>query len=232
MWDLRAFIAHRTDLAREVYVVAEVIATRPDANLIEPVAAAFKERFAGNGAGSIDIAVVKRGNQRRDDLDSDGSLDPCQLPYDDQAALSERWCPPLVQVRWPAPSNRSAGLWGERCPAHFPSCVSSPGGTHCQESDRSRSRLPEQDEHFPATETVFPNEGQGGSGESGWLSRDFNDGEWWTLVDVCLEPGHGLFTGRLIPIGWQAVNFSELTFTLRAAWRSLHTYNDCEWCQP
>ena len=222
VWDLRAYISHRTDLAREIYVVAEVISNRHDTNLIGRVATAFADRFQDNGAGSIDVALVTRGDVRRD-----GSA--CLDPYDETAA--NRFCLPLVQRRWPAaPAD---GLWSERCPPLAPSCVSAPGGSHCQTSGRSTSRLPGEGDHFPADMAVFPNEGPDGPDPaSRSLSRDFNDDEWWVVVDVCLEPGAGLFTGRLIHTSMQVLDFSGFILGSRAAWRSLHPRSNCLWCEP
>ena len=73
LWDLRAYVSHRTDLAREVHVVAELIAAEADASPLvpstNPLTArfldAFMDRFAAWGAGSIDVAVVARGTTRR-----------------------------------------------------------------------------------------------------------------------------------------------------------------------
>lgn len=223
IWDLRDYISHRVDLAREVFVVAQVISNRSDANLVAPVAAAFADRFEGSGAGSIDVAVVVRGTEQPDG-------DPCIDPYDE--ADADRFCRPQVLLRWPAALNPQAGLWAERCPAGSSSCVSQLGGNGCQQNGRSRSPLPAEGGHFGNGMTVLRNEGAGGLPETGWLSRDFNDFEWWVVVDVCLEPGPGLFTGRLIHAGMQALDFSDSTVGLRGAWRSLSFLNECTWCEP
>ncbi|MCZ0941679.1 MAG: hypothetical protein OXJ53_01335 [Gammaproteobacteria bacterium] len=223
IWDLRDYVSHRTDLAREVFVVAQVISNRSDTNLVEPMAAAFADRFAGSGAGSIDVAVVARGTEQ-----PGGGV--CIDPYDETAA--DRFCRPRVLRRWPEPANAQDGLWAERCPATNPSCVAQLGGNGCQQNGVSRSLLPAQGDHFGAGMTVLRNEGAGGLAEAGWLSRDFNDFEWWVVVDVCLEPGPGLFTGRLIHAGMQALDFSDLTLGLRGAWRSLQLLNECIWCEP
>lgn len=234
IWDMRAFLGHRAELAREVYSVAEVISSQTSTSPIEPVAEAFADRFRDAGAGSIDIAVVTRGAQREvggvnmacntfvPDADADGDED------DDDDALN--WCRPQVRVRWPGAAAPRDGLWSERCPALSPSCVAQLGGNHCQENGRSTSTLPRQGEHFPSIGAVFPNEA--GADESRWLSRLFSGAEWWVVVDVCLEPGHGTFTGRLIPAGMQALDFSELTVGVRGAWRALELLNDCDWCVP
>ena len=223
VWDLRSYMAHRTDLVREIHVVAEVISGDSETNIIEPVASAFTERFSGNSAGTIDVEVVGRGTDRGTGVD-------CLDPYDETAALADRWCRPLVLARWPDPATPQDGLWAEDCASTLLSCVSTLGGDNCTANGASRSLLPAEGAHFTGGMTVFRNET--GATESDWPSRDFNDAEWWVVVDVCLEPGHGLFTGRLIHAGMQAVDFSELTVGLRAAWRSINPLSICQWCLP
>lgn len=90
VWDLRQFIGIRTALAREMFVVAEIIANETNS---DPIAMAMQQAMAGlanDSAGSVEVAVVVRGTQ--------GS---CASPDD--------WCLPAVRLRWPG--NPADGQW-------------------------------------------------------------------------------------------------------------------------
>ena len=93
-WDVRAYIAHRTDLARELFVAAEVIANELDANPIDAVMGEARQRLERVSAGSIAVAVVTRGTQR-------GGGVACVDP--------NAWCLPRVAVLWP--TTPADGLW-------------------------------------------------------------------------------------------------------------------------
>ena len=214
IWDLRAYIAHRTDLAREVYVIAEIIAGAvadpfvpvPSASA-PPILDEFIDRFARRGAGSLDVAVVARGPVRRDGT-------PCPDPD----GTAGNWCPPRVFVRWPA--TPADGLWrdaGQRLPT----------GADCAPS---ASTLPDENVDLAADVSLLPNEASASANESDWLSRRMFAEEWWVVVDVCLHPGPGVFTGRLIQAGYDALDFGSYTTSFRAAWRSIHDAASCDWC--
>ena len=90
VWDLRQFIGIRTALAREMFVVAEIIANETNT---DPIATAMQQamaRLANDSAGSVEVAVVVRGTQGN-----------CASPDD--------WCLPAVQLRWPG--NPADGQW-------------------------------------------------------------------------------------------------------------------------
>ena len=221
VWDLRAYVSHRTDLAREVYVLAEVIADQadlaPNPNPIQrtndPNAPglldAFIERFSARGAGTLDIAVVVRGS-------TDRGASNC--------ADATAWCPPEVLRRWP--TTAADGVWD--------------GGGDCAPS---ASTLPAEGDEFPADACVLPNEDGGADGnlvcgdeatatEETWISRQMNPQGWWVVVDICLHPGPGVFTGPLIAAGMNALDFGSFTSRARGAWRSIHDRSVCDWCDP
>ena len=217
VWDLRAYIAHRTDLAREVYVIAEIVAGETEANPLrrssDPanprLIDAFIERFASRGAGSLDVAVVARGDAR-----ADGTA--CPADPDGTAAT---WCPPTVAVRWP--TDPADGLWEDARGRQR-------AGGDCAPS---ASTLPDQGDDFAATATMLVNEAAVSDDEADWLSRRMDDQEWWVVVDVCLHPGPGVFTGPLIRVGLDAMDFGSFTTRYRATWRSIHNCEVCSWCR-
>ena len=222
VWDLRAYVSHRTDLAREVYVLGEVIADQADlapnpsplqrsSNPAAPgLIDAFIERFSARGAGTLDIAIVVRGA-------TDRGTSNC-------SAGPPAWCPPEVLLRWP--ETPSDGVWD--------------GGGDCAPS---ASTLPDEGDAFPAGACVLPNEDGGADGnlvcgddgtatEETWVSRQMNERGWWVVVDICLHPGPGTFTGPLIAAGMNVLDFGGFTSHARGAWRSIHDRSVCEWCDP
>lgn len=226
VWDLRAFLAHRTDLVREVYVIAEVVAGETDQNPLrrtdDPanprLIDAFMERFATRGAGSLDIAVVVRGARRRD-----GTECP-----DDPDGTAARWCPPTVAVRWPPATDPADGLWQD---AH--SRLPLGGGGECvQRPPHFPPPLPREGDPFDETQAMLANEAAVGANEADWISRRMGEQEWWVVIDVCLHPGPGVFTGPLIRAGMEAMDFSSFTSRLTATWRSIHNREICTWCGP
>ena len=217
IWDLREYVSYRTDLARQMYVVAEVIAseTGPDSS-DSPVEAAVKlagESLAEGGAGRISVSVVVRGDRR------DASAGSAHADCEDE----NNWCLPRVIEVWPpAPPHADAGkgTWN--------------GGGDCVNHE---PRRPAVGKHFPSDMPVLPNEGQPpADGESTpahdqWLSRSMRQQEWWVLVDTCFHADPGLF-GSLALQGLEFFDISDSAFVLvrRAAWGSVHDYPDCKWC--
>ena len=169
---------------------------------------AFVGRFAGRGAGSLDIAIVVR-----DDEDRGGN--PC--------ADTDPWCPPLVVQRWPWPNPATDPdrLWpgggtagGDCAPATWDTPVRS----------AFLSALPDQDRQFRTDRLMLPNENASAAAEAGWLSRQIGAQQWWVVVDVCLHPGPGTFTGPLIAAGMNALDFGSFVTRVRAAWASIHDF--------
>ena len=209
VWDLRTYIGYRTDLAREMYVVAEAIADDPTgAPPFEVAIGRAEARLRGSSvSGSIRAAVIVRGTQRAD-----------STPCPDGA-----WCPPVVTARWPAMLDDSAGTW-----TRDDDGACRVGG----------SSLPAPGAHFGPGQRVLPNEGTDPDGdgpdsalpEADWVSRNLRDAEWWVVVDTCFDPRPGLFIGRLANM---AERMLDTSFALRkrAAWGSVHDRTDCDWCE-
>ena len=209
VWDLREYIAYRTELAREMYVVAEVIADHPDGSApferaIGPAVERLREE---SRSGVIRAATVIRGTQR-----PDGSACP-----------ADEWCLPKVSALWPPADNTTAGRW------------SSTTDNACADLGNS---LPAMDEHFTSEhKKVLPNEGADPDGdgpkvapaEGDWISRSLSDTEWWVVVDTCIDPEPGLFVGTMTNLAARMFDTS-LVLRRRAVWGSIHDRTDCDWC--
>lgn len=112
--DVRTLVGFRTDLARETFALAEVIANETQRNPVAAVMEEAMEEFDDDSAGTVAVAVVTRGTER-------GTGVPCVV---------DQWCLPRVALAWPA--SPGAGTWnspglcaaaGSSLPAqgqHFP----------------------------------------------------------------------------------------------------------------
>ena len=210
VWDLREYIGYRTELARELYVVAEAIADDPSGS--PPFELAIRQAEArlreNSSAGSINAAVVVRGTLR-----ADASTCP-----------EEGWCLPRVTIAWPPDVDDPAGTW------------SRDDDSVCTQAETLL--LPAAGSHFASEQRVLPNEGADIDGEDpgdppperGWISRNLSDTEWWVVVDTCVDPEPGLFIGRLSNM---AARMLDTSFALRkrAVWGSIHDLADCDWCE-
>ena len=210
VWDIREFVSHRTMLARDLYVAAQLVADQPAGaapigQVMEQLRARLEPRSV---AGTLRTAVVVRGTTR-----------PGAVPCTDGA-----WCSPRVAAVWP-PVGDPAGTGG--WPAGDSLCTT------------AVDPLPLSGQHFGELQRVLPNEGadpDGGGPETpppadAWVSRNMTATEWWVIVDVCFDPNPGLFLGRLTEL---SVDLLETSFVLRrrAAWGSVHDLADCDWCGP
>lgn len=91
--DMRTLVGFRTDLARETFALAEVIANETQRNPMAVVMAEAMAEFESNSAGTIAVAVVTRGTER-------GAGVPC---------VADQWCLPRVALVWPP--SPDAGTW-------------------------------------------------------------------------------------------------------------------------
>lgn len=208
VWDLRQYISYRTELAREMYVVAEAVADQPGGPV--PFGHAIGEavlRLQENArAGVVQAAVVVRGTQRPDGSD---------CPPDE-------WCLPRVSAAWPTPGDSTAGRWSDA------------GGNACA---AVANPLPAAGEHFESEQKLLPHEGadpdadgpRAAPAEEDWISRTLSETEWWVVVDTCVDPQPGLFIGRMTNA---AAGMLDTSFALRrrAVWGSIHDRADCDWC--
>lgn len=200
IWDLREYIAHRTDLVREIYVLAEAMADEID-DTVPPFASVLgpggplRQRLAeGTVAGAASAALVVRGTTRRD-----GS-----------ACAANTWCPPTVALAWPA--TEAERVW------RVGTAVGCAGA----------NALPAVGTAFAPTETVLAGEGTNSAAEQTWVSRNMSDQEWWIVVDVCIRPDPGLSRG-LTHFAIATLDLST-DIRKRVTWPSVHDRDDCAWC--
>ena len=211
VWDIRQFIAYRTELAREMYVVAEAIADDREGEApLESVLELAQSKFEDTSvSGSIHAAVVVRG----------------WIHTGGEECVDDEWCRPMVTVTWPASSDDTAGTWSRDGSA---GCARAPGV------------LPQAGIHFRGNEPVLPDEGADPDGDGplpapqppNWVSRNLTDTEWWVVVDTCIEPEPGLFIGHLVNWADDMLDTRTLAWQRRVAWGSIHDLADCDWCEP
>ena len=206
VWDLRQFTAHRTDLARELYVVSEILAAGGgwDQDALEAdgeatqVLARVGERLGRSGAGWVEAAVVRRGEQRN-------ASTSCSPP--NETDPSQSWCPPLA-------ARRFGGLqWGGQG-----DCADRPSG------------LPDEGDHFGEGEAVLANE----TAAEGSVSRLMADREWWVVIESCSHFGEGDGAAALMGALWDRMPALGVSVVLvrRAVWASTDAVGDCLWCSP
>lgn len=204
VWDLRQFTAHRTDLARELYVVSEILAAGGDWDQdalaadgeATQVLSRVQERMGRSGAGWAEAAVVQRGTQR------DAST-PCPAYNETTPRLS--WCPPFVSRRL----GRLA--WG--------------GEGDCADLP---SRLVAQGAHFGDGEAVLANE----TAAEDSVSRLMVPREWWVVIESCSHFGEGDSTVALLGAIWDGMPTLGVNVALvrRAVWGSVDDVGECDWC--
>ena len=104
IWNLRQYTAYRTDVVREMYVAAELIANETGSsasdNPIPIVVERVMDKLGNGGSGTIDVALITRGDRR---------LATATVPHPDCATPGE-WCLPRVALKWP-PHLSGLGTW-------------------------------------------------------------------------------------------------------------------------
>lgn len=211
VWDLRVFTAYRTDIAREIFVVAELIANggawSSDAS-VKNVIAAAADRLGEKSAGALYVAVVARAATRHD-----GS--PC--------VNDDEWCAPFVTKAFYDDDD-----------SEFPS-----GRGDCPERDPLR--LPDEGDLFDENVTVLPFENADPDADGPlpappvdeWISRNMQPDEWWVVVDSCSHFGRGprsqLIGERFMNMGLAWLDVSPV-MQKRSAWGSIDDLSECVWC--
>ena len=247
IWDIRAYTAHRTDLAREMYAVAEMLAAAGDASWTDAEKASASENIVEVAAARLDDAsvgwlraiVVTRlqddagppaveatNSEGRDCDDATAAVDDPDTTWDDTEAP---WCEP--EVRW----QIGVENWGDQG-----ACAN------------IASRLPAEGATFATTEQVLPHEDADPDGagpltaptHDEWVSRSLADDEWWVVVETCshfgrdADPNDGVSSPGLILPGIENIGLggaffdARLTIYTRAAWGALDALDECfwEWC--
>ena len=205
VWDLRQFTAHRTDLARELYVVSEILAAGRDwdEGALEDGGEAMevlehvRERLGRSGAGWVEAAVVRRGTQRN-------ASTPC--PGYNETDPRQSWCLPLAAREF------ERLQWGGEG-----DCANRPSG------------LPDEGDHFDDGEAVLANE----TAAEDSVSRLMADGEWWVVIESCSHFGEGDGATALMGALWDRMPALGVSVALvrRAVWASADAARECDWCR-
>ena len=216
VWDVRQHLLDRTKVVRQMDTIAQAVATELTNNPLQGTVDAVVNMFQSwTASGSVQIAVVVRGTERR-------GTPPVPCP-------ANQWCPPRVLRVVPG----AAGV------QTAPRTWQSAGGNGCTDpSDPdNRTFLPALGNHFGATDLVMICEvGGAACGRSGvtltepnWVSRNMNAQQWWVVLDVCVEPVRGMFAGRFT--NWTVDLFDgQSEERRRVVWPSLYELVDCDWC--
>ena len=242
IWDIRAYTVFRTDLAREMYDIAEMLATTGDRSwtttqknaAARNIVNAATTRLDNSSVGWLRAVVVTRRRasatststtasnaQGRDCNEAVSNADDTSTVWDDTEAP---WCEPQVR--------RQIGrvAWGDE------------GGCAAIPSD-----LPAVGAVFAPNQKVLPNEGTDPDGDGPlpapthdqWVSRSFSANEWWVVVETCSHYGRdanpndavrspGLIMPGLANLG---IDFFDVRFTIHrlAAWGAIDPLNECHW---
>ena len=236
LWDIRAFTAFRTDIAREQNAVAELIAGGEDWANAAAVGSAIHTamtRLSRHSAGTMRVVVVTRlrdvaGPPAVEATNSAGR--DCDTAWDHDADASTPdqlpWCEPMVlnDLRPnPDPSpTATVARWN--------------GGGDCAALP---SRMPAQGARFGASAPVLPQEGTAVGGTtppaSEWVSRSLTSAEGWVVVEICAHFGGGtepgLTGGSFVNLGMRTLGMPT-TMRRRVAWAALEPLNECGWCVP
>lgn len=247
--DLRAFAAHRADIAREIYTVAEIVAGAATWDAATAEAAlrntmqAAENRLARNTAGWMRVVVVARP---RDNPGNPPATPAVPARNSDGNLCNPAAAPPFCEpeVLWELDTDTNiAGLqraeWN-----NVGDCATVP------------SLLPANGAQFPrgtpppnCAGQVLPNEcaDPDGAGpapapaHSDWVSRTLNSEEWWAVVEVCTHFGGGdsnpgpfgggMFRGiEVFDTFAEPFDARFAVLLRRVAWGALEPLNDCTWC--
>lgn len=207
IWDLRVFTAYRTDVAREIFVIAELIANGgawSSERSVENVINAATNRLGETSAGVLHIAVVARATTRHDGT---------ACTDDDQ------WCAPRV----------AKAFYDHDFPSGTGDCRNFPR-TLPDEGD-----LFAADETVLPFEDADPDGGGPlvAPTVDAWVSRNMQPEEWWVVVDSCSHfgqgPRPGLIGRRFMNLGLAWMDVSPI-MQKRSSWGSLDDLSDCVWC--
>ena len=247
IWDIRAYTAHRTDVAREIYAIAQMLAATgrdtwtaaEQQSAATNILAAAANRLDDRSVGWLRAVVVTRlqdvaGPPIVEATNSDGrDCDAAAAATDDPGTTwddtTTPWCDPQVR------QEIGQRTWGDQG-----ACAA------------MQSRLPADGATFAANETVLPHEDADPDGDGPltapthdeWASRSLTDEEWWVVVEICSHFGRdanpnddfdspGLLLPGIEQLGL-GTNFFDARLTLysRVAWGAFDALDDCnwEWC--
>lgn len=208
VWDLRVFTAYRTDVAREIYVVAELIANGASWSSRQSVEHVIGEAVARLGqasAGVLHVAVVGRATTRHDTT-------PC--------TVDDEWCAPrVVSAMYDNVFPSGSG----DC-ASFPQTLPDEGDLFAADAVVLPFENADPDGSGPETAPTV----------DAWVSRSIRPDEWWVIVESCSHFGQGprsrLIGRRVINLGLAWLEVTPVMHR-RAAWGSVDDLGDCVWCE-
>lgn len=207
VWDLRVLAAHRADIAREMFVIAELIAGGADwssGTSVEHVVDAAAARLGETSAGVLHVALVTRGTSRHD-----GSA--CA---DDNA-----WCAPVVVSTF---YDRAFPSGQGDC-ANIARSLPDAGQAFASTATVLPNEDADPDGGGPLTAPAV-NE---------WVSRNLRPQEWWVVVDSCSHFGGGprsrRIGGRFTQMGVASLDVSPVMLR-RSVWSSVGDLSECGWC--
>ena len=207
IWDLRVFTAYRTDVAREVFVVAELIANGSEwvsTNSVDNVIETAAARLGETSAGVLHVAVVTRGTVRHD-----GSA--CT---DDDA-----WCAPRVAKAF---YDRAFPSGAGDC-QNFTRTLPDEGDYFAADALVLPFENADPDRDGPRVAPTV----------DAWVSRNMQPEEWWVIVDSCSHFGEGprprLIGQRFMNLGLAWLDVSPI-MQKRSAWGATDDFSDCSWC--
>ena len=207
VWDLRVFAAHRTDVAREMSVIAELIAGGADwssGTSVEHVINAAAARLGETSAGVLHVALVTRGTSRHD-----GSA----------CVVDSEWCGPVVGRTFYDHAFPS----GQGDCANVARALPDAGRAFAAVATVLPNEDADPDGSGPLTAPAV--------GE--WVSRNLRPQEWWVVVDSCSHFGGGprsrRIGGRFTQMGLATLDVSPV-MVRRSVWTSVGDLRECGWC--
>ena len=207
VWDLRVFTAYRTDIARELFVIAELIANGTEwtsETSVENVIEAAAARLGETSAGVLHVAVVTRATTR----------------HDGSACINDnQWCAPMVTKAF-YDYDFPGGTGDCR---NVPRILPNQGDLFAQDATVLTYEDADPDGAGPL---IAPTVDE-------WVSRNMRPQEWWVVVDSCSHFGEGprsrLIGRRFMQLGLAALDVAPVMYR-RSAWGSIDDLTDCVWC--
>ena len=207
VWDLRVFAAYRTDVAREMFVIAQLIAGGTEwssTSSVEHVIEAAAARLGETSAGVLHVAVVTRGTTRHDGT---------------ACTNDSEWCGPVV----------GRTFYDQAFPSGQGDCASvtrslpNAGQAFAATATVLPNEDADPDGSGPLTAPTV----------DAWISRNLRPEEWWVVVDSCSHFGEGprsrRIGGRVTQMGLASLNVSPV-MVRRSVWSSVGDLSECGWC--
>ena len=245
--DLRAFAAHRTDIAREIYTVAEIVAgaalwdatTAPDAlrktmlaavtRLSGCTAAELRNNTpCGHTAGWMRVAVVAR--PRHDPTVPDDPSTPSideSITAKNSAGADCNPAPPATPPFCEPELLREVDFDATTAGVQRADWGGGAADDNACAETNADTRMPAQGVQFARDAVVLPNEDADPDGpgpalapdSTAMVSRTLNSDEWWAVVEICTHFGGGTSTPGLFAGGMAGFTMQAFDAAGSGAWR-------------